>query len=144
VQPALDLALSVFLKFEAEEYDPEATDNFKRDIVHNSTAIENWVSGKNLMFVALDGGKIVGVIGEKRSDGHINLLFVDGNYHRRGIATALTNLMTAALSANGFSEITLFSSPHGLPFYKHYGFVPTGATRKEDGFIFTPMRYILN
>ena len=40
------------------------------------------------MHVALDGDKIVGLVNE-RGNGHISMLFVDGPYHRQGIATTL-------------------------------------------------------
>jgi len=65
VRPALDLALEVFLEFEAAEYEPEATPRFKTDVVYNETAIQNWINGVNSMYVACDGDKIVGVVGEK-------------------------------------------------------------------------------
>jgi ribosomal protein S18 acetylase RimI-like enzyme len=144
VRPALDLALRVFMEFEAPIYDPEATTHFKEDIVYNETFIQRWESGENAMFVALDGNTMVGVIGEKWNSGHINLLFVDGDHHRRGIATALTDHMVCDLKQRGFAKMTLFSSPYGFPFYEHYGFVATGSEQKADGFIFIPMEYTVN
>ena len=88
------------------------------------------------MYVALDGDKIVG-----RGSGYVSMLFVDGSYHRRGIATALMGTMVCELKLRGFNKITVNSSPYGLPFYRHFGFAPTGPGQKKDGFIFTPMEY---
>jgi GNAT superfamily N-acetyltransferase len=144
VRPALELAYKVFLEFEAAEYEPEATPRFENDIVYNETAINNWISGVNSMYVACDGDRIVGVIGEKWNNGHINIVFVDGQYHRNGIATDLMNHMICDLKLRGFNKITLFSSPYGLPFYLNYGFKQTDVEQRSEGFIFTPMEYTPN
>ena len=141
VRSALDLALRVFMTFEAAEYEPEATLRFEADIVHNEAAIQNWESGTNSMYVAMVSGKIIGVIGEKWGNGHINIVFVDGEYHRKGIATELMNYMICDLKLRGLNKITLFSSKYGLPFYLRYGFTPTGCEQRSDGFTFTPMAY---
>lgn len=116
VRPALELALRVFMEFEAMDYEPEAVERFKEDIVNNDVAINNWETGKNLMYVASVDGRIVSVIGERYNNGHINILFVDGQYHRRGIASVLMNYIICDLKQRGFNRITLFSSPYGLPF----------------------------
>lgn len=84
VRPALDLALKVFMEFEAAEYEPEATVNFRKDCIENETYIAKLLLGENLMFVALDSERIVGMVAE-RDNGEILLLFVDGNYHRQGV-----------------------------------------------------------
>ncbi|MDD4495907.1 MAG: GNAT family N-acetyltransferase [Eubacteriales bacterium] len=144
VRPALDLALRVFMEFEAPEYEPEAVDKFKADIVYNEQFIKNWENGTSAMYVALDNNKVVGVIGEKWNNGHINIVFVDGNYHRRGIATELMNHMVCDLKLRGFDKITLFSSPYGLPFYLNYGFTSTDVEQHSDGFIFIPVVYVPN
>ncbi|MDD4495352.1 MAG: GNAT family N-acetyltransferase [Eubacteriales bacterium] len=141
VRPALDLALKVFMEFEAPEYEPRAVDKFKADIVNNGQFIKNWENGTSAMYVALDNDRVVGVIGEKWDNGHVNIVFVDGNYHRRGIATELMNHMVCDLKLRGFDKITLFSSPYGLPFYQHCGFIPTGGEQRSEEFIFTPMEY---
>lgn len=144
IRPALDLALRVFMEFEAAEYELEAELRFKVDIINNKEAIQNWMCGKNSIYVACDGDKIVGVIGEKWGNGHINIVFVEGRYHRIGIASELMNHIICDLKLRGFDKITLFSSQYGLPFYLQYGFMPTGAEQHSDGFIFTPMEYIPN
>jgi len=144
VRPALDLAFKVFLEFEAPEYEPEAATRFKADIVDNQAAIQNWISGKNSMYVACDGVRIVGVAGEKWGNGHINIVFVDGEYHRKGIATELMNRIVCDLKLRGFNKLTLFSSPYGQPFYLKYGFTQTGPEQRSDGFIIIPMEYTPN
>jgi 8-oxo-dGTP pyrophosphatase MutT (NUDIX family) len=93
------------------------------------------------MFVALDDDGVVGVIAEKWGNGLINLLYVDGAYHRQGIATALMSLMVCELKLRKFDKITLLSSACALPFYQHYGFKPTDSEKRQGGFVFTPMEY---
>ena len=138
--PALELALRVFIEFEAPDYGQDAVVKFKSDCIENEEYINNYVTGKHLMHVALDGDKIVGLVNE-RGNGHISMLFVDGSYHRQGIATTLMSNIVCDLKLRGFDRITVNSSPYGLPFYKHFGFKPDGDEQKKDGFIFTPMSY---
>jgi GNAT superfamily N-acetyltransferase len=69
------------------------------------------------------------------------MMFVDGGYHRRGIATAMMNNMAYALQSQGINRITLNASPYGIPFYEKYGFKSTDTVQHKDGFVFTPMEY---
>lgn len=143
IYPAFELALQVFMEFEAPDYEQDAVVKFKSDCIDNEEYINNYVTGKHLMYVALEDNKIVGLVNE-RGNGHISMLFVDGLHHRQGIATTLMNYIICELKLRGFDKITLNSSPYGLPFYKHYGFKSTDTEQKKDGFIFTPMEYIPN
>lgn len=141
VRPALDLALRVFMEFEAPDYEPKATVNFTKDCIENEIYTGRLTSGENLMFVALDNDKIIGMAAE-RDNGEILLLFVDGAYHRQGIAAALMSNMICALKMQGFDRILLESSPYALPFYLQYGFRQTGDAVNNYGCIVTPMEYI--
>jgi ribosomal protein S18 acetylase RimI-like enzyme len=87
--------------------------------------------------VAIAGERIVGMVCER--DGcHIRKLYVDGAWHRRGIAT---KLMDAMMQGMDTPKITLNSSRYALPFYEKYGFTPTDEEQNKDGFVFTPMVY---
>jgi GNAT superfamily N-acetyltransferase len=125
---ALDLALRVFIEYEMPEYEPEALENFKSVL-----KIDN-------AFVASENGKIIGMINE-RGGGHVSMLFVDGDFHRNGIATALMNQMMQDLKSKNIMRITVNSSPFGVPFYEHYGFTATDEMQRKDGFIYLPMSY---
>jgi GNAT superfamily N-acetyltransferase len=125
---ALDLALRVFIEYEMPEYELEALENFKLALKINNT------------FVATKNGKVIGIINE-RGGGHVSMLFVDGDYHRNGIATALMNHMSNDLKSKDFKQITVNSSPFGVPFYEHYGFIATDEMQRKDGFIYLPMTY---
>ncbi|MHC1694093.1 MAG: GNAT family N-acetyltransferase [Eubacteriales bacterium] len=140
VYPALDLALHVFMEFEAPQYEYKAVESLQADIALKKSKSHIYIDGNRPLFVALDGRRIVGMI-DARESGHIQSLYVYGSYHHKGIATELMNHMICELKLRGIDRITLDSSPNGLPFYKHYGFMPNDKEQKRDGFIFTPMEY---
>jgi GNAT superfamily N-acetyltransferase len=143
IRPALDLALRVFMEFDAPENEPEGVEKFKADIEWKAANSEMYLSGNRLLYVASDDNKIISVI-ESNRPGHINMVFVDGAYHRRGIATTMMEWIVCELKLRGDNKITLKSTPYGLPFYLHFGFVPTDTEQRKDGFIFTPTEYIPN
>lgn len=143
IRPALDLALQIFIQFELPDYEPGAIEKFKNDCIENKEYINNYASGKHLMFVAVCEMEIIGIINE-RGNGRISMLFVDGRYHRRGIATKLMERMVCELKLTNINKITVHSSPYGVPFYKHFGFTPTDTAQKNDCFIVTPMEYIIS
>lgn len=81
---------------------------------------------------------LTGFVGIRREKSHICFFFVNGEYHRRGIGKAL---FTRVLESYPQTEITVNSSPFGVPFYKAAGFVPTSAEQTVNGIRFTPMIY---
>lgn len=142
VDEALNLALEVFMEFEAPDYKPEGAEAFK-SFIQDEQTISGFKSGICPMYAAFDNGKIVGLIGMRENKTHINLVFVKKEYHRKGIATAIFRCLIDDLlkDDHALSEITLNSSPYGLPFYLHLGFVPQSEEREEDGIRYTPMIY---
>jgi 8-oxo-dGTP pyrophosphatase MutT (NUDIX family)/GNAT superfamily N-acetyltransferase len=140
VHSALDLALRVFMEYEAPLYEPQAVESLQADITLKKSKAHIYTIGNRPLFVAMDGEYVVGMI-DARESGHIQSMYVDGAYHRKGIATVLMSHMVCELKLRGFNRITVDSSPNGLPFYKHFGFVPTDNEQKRDGFILTPMAY---
>lgn len=144
VVEALSLALAVFMEFEAPDYSPEGVETFK-SFIRDEKLINGYKLGICPMYGAFDNGKIIGIIGMRANKTHINLVFVKKEYHRKGIATALfRHLVDELLRENpALSELTLNSSPYGLPFYLKLGFVPQSEEQEEDGIRFTPMKYIV-
>lgn len=145
VESAMELALEVFLQFEAPDYDPLGIETFKKDIVENSEYINNAKAGICPIYGAFDGDRIVALIGMRSSKSHINLVFTKKEYHRRGIARSIFNyLLNDLIHENPIlEEITLNSSPYGLPFYLAIGFIPLGEEQEINGIRFTPMKYII-
>ena len=145
VMQAMGLALEVFMQFEAPDYDPSGVDTFKRDIVENAEYLENAKQGVCPIYGAFDGEKIVALMGMRSNKTHINLVFTKKEYHRKGIAKAIFNyLLEDVLRENpSLQELTLNSSPYGLPFYLHIGFIPLSDEQEINGIRFTPMKYII-
>lgn len=145
VEQALSLAMEVFMQFEAPDYKPEGVETFRKDIVENDEFIENCKKGICPIYAAFDNDKIVGIIGMRATKTHINLVFTKKEYHHRGIATAIFNFMLSDLLAENpdLKEITLNSSPYGLGFYKHIGFIALTDEQELNGIRFTPMKYII-
>ena len=145
VESAMALALEVFMQFEAPDYHPSGVETFKRDIVENADYLEKAKKGICPIYAAFDGEKIVSIIGMRSNRTHINLVFTKKEYHRKGIATAIFNyLLEDVLNENpSLQELTLNSSPYGLPFYLHIGFVPLSEEQEINGIRFTPMKYVV-
>lgn len=144
VEQALNLAMEVFMQFEAPDYKPEGVETFKKDIIENDEFIENCKKGVCPIYAAFEKNKIVGIIGMRANKTHISLVFTKKEYHHRGIATAIFNfLLNDRLAENpDLKEITLNSSPYGLGFYKHMGFIALTGEQELNGIRFTPMKYI--
>lgn len=141
-QDAMALAWKTFLRFEADVYTSEGVNNF-RNFITDSTLYRMFVMGAYQMFVALDQGKVIGMI-TLRNPTHISLLFVDEKYHRHGIGRALVKYLTEyLLSEVGVSKVTVNSSPYGVGFYHKLGFRDIRSEEKKDGIIYTPMEFIL-
>lgn len=146
VESAMNLALEVFMQFEAPDYDPLGIDTFKNDIVENPEYLKMAKLGMCPIYGAFDGDRMVAIIGMRSSKTHINLVFTKKEYHRRGIAKSIFNyLLNDLLSENPLlEELTLNSSPYGLPFYLAIGFIPLSEEQEINGIRFTPMKYIIN
>ena len=87
--------------------------------------------------------KLVGLIALKNNS-HISLLFVDGNYHRKGIGRNLvmTVIDYSALKLHT-DELTVNASPYAVEFYHKLGFIDTSEVISSDGVQFTPMKYVI-
>ena len=140
IAPAVDLAWRTFVKYDAPDYGAEHTERMRKAIEDrlNDLSIYN----QRLLVVALVDGKVVGMI-ETYGTNRISLLFVDSEHQRKGIATAMMSKIASELKVRGYDKIVLNSSPHGLPFYKHFGFVVVEEEKNPDTPWKTPMSYIL-
>lgn len=141
-EDAMSLAWRTFLRFEADVYSPEGVRNFE-NFITDSTLYRMFVVGSYQLFVALDGKKIVGML-TLRGGSHISLLFVDEQYHRRGIGRALMQyLSNYLLTELQTSRVTVNASPYGVEFYHKLGFRDLRPQEKKDGIIYTPMEFVL-
>lgn len=144
VDEALELALEVFLEFEAPDYKPQGVETFK-GFIGDEKIIQGFKSGRCPMFAAFENGKMAGLIGMRENKTHINLVFVKKEYQHKGIATELFRYLLSELRRENpaLSEITLNSSPYGVPFYLRLGFAPQSGELEEDGIRYTPMKFFV-
>lgn len=145
IDQAMALALEVFMQFEAPDYGPEGVASFKRDIVENPVYLDNVKAGNCPIYGAFDKGTLVAIIGMRSNRTHINLVFTKKEYHRQGVARAVFQYLLEDIKKEfpQTKELTLNSSPYGLPFYLRMGFVPTGKEQTINGIRFTPMKFII-
>lgn len=141
-QDAMALAWKTFLKYEADDYTPEGIRSF-REFITDNTLYRMFLLGSYEMIIALEEKRIIGMI-TVRGGGHVSLLFVDEQYHKRGVGRALIQyLCRYLLTEEGISRITVNASPYGLGFYHKLGFRDTGLEMQQSGIRYTPMELIL-
>jgi GNAT superfamily N-acetyltransferase len=134
---ALTLIRDVFYEYEAPEYSNEGVEEFMRFLTLENCR-DMIKQDKIYFWTCENNGKTIGVLGA-RSD-HINLLFVNGDYHRKGIARRLIELMIERFNP---TEITVNSSPYAVEAYRKLGFVSTDNERTKNGIRFIPMKRTL-
>ena len=89
---------------------------------------------------AYDGEHMVGMIA-LRNESHISLLFVDKEYHYRGIGRSLVMAMTDYVKQElGKIAVSVNASPYAVGFYHKIGFHDVGLQTHSSGIIYTPMR----
>lgn len=137
-EDAMALAWKTFLEFEGDVYPPEGVRNFE-DFITDSGLKRMFVMGTYQMMAAYDGAKLVGMI-SMRNEKHISLLFVDSDYHMRGIGRALVSALAEYVKEEmGHRQLTVNAAPYGVEFYHRLGFFDLGPQKQQDGIIFTPM-----
>jgi len=139
---AMELVLRIFMEFEAPEYAEEGVAEFQA-FIEPSTITSKMESGEFLLWGAFYQERVVGIIAIKPSL-HISLMFVDKQYHRRGIARRLFDTVLNCRNViNGHDRVTVNSSPYAVNVYRRLGFQPTGTEQTINGLRFTPMEYTL-
>ena len=112
-------------KVNAADYTPEQLSAWAdglKDIGEWNTSLM-----ANAAYVAEEGGRIVG-FGDISSDGYLDRLYVAADCQRRGIATALCNILEQP-----FSRIEVHASVTAKPFFERRGYVaisPNTVVRK--------------
>ncbi len=136
---ASKLIWNVFSKFVAPGYTEEGIETFRK-YIEPLELLSLIGSGKLFMSGCFDQEKIVGVAAI-RDYCHVSLLFVDKEYHGRGIAKALFSEAAGKCIKEKpeIQEITVNSSPFAVPVYKKLGFIETGEQVTNNGITFVPM-----
>lgn len=139
---AFSLIWNVFSEFVAPDYSKEAVDNFKNNFIESEEFKERFKNGKQFMYGAYLEQEITGIISVSENN-HVSCVFVDKEFHRKGIATNLFNYMITELRKKKVEKITLNASPYAVPFYHEIGFKDLSKEQNFQGIVFTPMEFIL-
>lgn len=93
----------------------------------------------NLMFVAEDGGKPIGVI-ELKEGRHIAVFFIEPAYQKQGVGK---QLLREAFAHARQDQITVNASLTSVPAYQTFGFEPSGEISESGGLVYQPMTRVL-
>ena len=140
--PAMKMIWKTFLKFEGEDYSPEGIRNFF-DFITDDDLYCAFLRGDYQMMVALDEERVIGAA-SVRNRNHLSLLFVDEEYHRRGVGRTLMKKMTEYLKTEaGERYMSLKASPYAVEFYRKLGFHAVTPEEEISGIRVTGMEKIL-
>lgn len=133
---ALELALKVFMEYEAPDYSEDGTETFRKLMSDDDYIADIRCCGA----FDTETNDLTGMIATRSEGTHITLFFVDGRCHRRGIGR---ELMRLAVRHNTTGRLTVNSSPYAVEIYKKLGFFPTGPEEVSDGIRFTHMEKMI-
>lgn len=137
----LDLVWRVFEEFEAPEYAADGIREF-RDFIAADAVKARMSANELLLWGCWEDDEIVGMIATKPPC-HVALLFVDKNYHRRGIAKSLYHTALDYYIGNStYNEMTVNSSPYAVEIYHKLGFVDVSGEQTVNGLRFVPMKHV--
>lgn len=140
--PAMKMIWKTFLKFEGEDYSPEGIQNFF-DFISDDNLYRAFLRGDYQMMVALDENRVIGAA-SIRNYNHLSLLFVDEEYHYRGVGRALMKKMFEYLKTEaGERYMSLTSSPYAVDFYHKLGFRTVKPEEEISGIRVTSMVRLL-
>ena len=144
--PAMHMIWKTFLKYEAVDYTEEGIRNF-HEFITDEHLYKSFRQGRYQMMVALDGARIIGAA-SVRNYNHLSLLFVDEEYHHRGVGRSLMGRMCEYLKKEaGERYMSLKAAPYAVDFYRKLGFHAVHAEETFSGIItagaaFTSMHYV--
>lgn len=141
-QSTMSMIWKTFLKYEAVDYTEEGIQNFY-DFITNGRIYKMFLEGNYLMMVALDHDRIIGVI-SVRNGNHISLLFVDEEYHKKGIGRELIRKMSEYLKySRNQIYVSVKAAPYAVGFYRRVGFRECSPEQEFSGIRVTSMQMFL-
>lgn len=141
-EDAIQLAWDTFLIFEAPDYGKAGIKSFK-SFIRDPMLKRMFIMGEYIAYGAFlrDTGDIIGVLGV-RGITHVSLLFVQADFHHRGIASAMMYRFFSDAKRKRVRGVTVNSSPFAVGFYHKIGFEDTDHEIVTDGIRYTPMEYL--
>lgn len=138
VEETFNLILKVSKEFMFPTYSKEGQIEFRNRLVQIKSKLidKNYIS-----FIAEENGKVIGMIqGSIRENyASVGLLFVDNNYHRKGIGTELMKIIENKFKKE-IDLVKLYSSIFALDFYQKIGYRKTTGLRSKNGIVYCPMK----
>ncbi len=124
----------------AEDLTDEGIDLFISIVSPEALAERTGAEG-SIFLTAWIGKSLVGTL-VMRDGNHINLFFVDSQYHRKGIGKTLLQRAISMIKEkyNGAREIWVQSSRFAVPSYQAMGFKLQGKEIEEKGIFSIKMR----
>lgn len=139
--PAMKMIWKTFMKFEGKDYTEEGIRNFF-DFITDDNLYKAFLKGDYQMMVALDGERVIGA-GSIRNANHLSLLFVDEEYHHRGIGRRLlTKLCEYLKLEEGERYMSLKAAPYAVNFYYKLGFRAVSPEEEYSGIRVTSMEKV--
>ena len=140
--PAMKMIWQTFLAFEGEDYSDEGIQKFHEFITDDNLYV-SFLKGEYQLLVAVDHGNVVGA-GSIRSGNFLSLLFVDEDYHHRGLGSAIVQRLCEYLKNEaGERYMVVHSSPYAVNFYRKQGFRMVKPEMEYSGIRVTPMEKML-
>ena len=139
--PTMKMIWRTFLKYDSVDYTKEGVKNFF-DFISDDDLHEAFLKGRYLLMVAVDGDRIIGA-GSLRNRNHLSLLFVDEEYHRRGVGSTILEMLCDYLQHEaGERYISVKAAPYAVGFYKREGFRIVKPEEEISGIRVTSMEKI--
>lgn len=129
IDELIKLVNQVAKKYVFSDFEQDGIDSFNQ--VNKRTF---YLDKDNLTYVCIDAGKIIGMVVLSQGN-HLSLLFVDSDYHGRGIGKQLMTLIDNL----SLGDIEVNSGIYAKAFYEKMGFRSIGDLTKKDGILYYPM-----
>lgn len=141
-KPAMEMIWRTFLKFEGNDYTEEGIRNFF-EFITDDGLYQSFLKGEYQLMVAVDADRVIGA-GSVRNRNHLSLLFVDENYHHRGVGRALLEQLWNYLrTEEGEHYMSVKASPYAVDFYRRLGFQAVTGEQEYSGIRVTSMEKFL-
>lgn len=139
--PAMKMIWRTFLKYEGKDYTREGIQNFF-DFITDDELYTAFLRGSYQMMVAVEDGRIIGA-GTIRGGNHLSLLFVDEDYHHKGVGRAIMNSLCLYLKEEaGERLMSLKAAPYAVDFYRRLGFRVVKPEEEYSGIRVTEMEKV--
>ncbi len=135
-EEASKMMFRTFYRYVMPTYTMEGVEFF-RDATSALSLSMNTYDKSIVVYGCFDEEKLCGVLA-RRGKNHVLLYFADERYVGRGVGRHL--FARFLRSVDPTKPITVNSTDYAVPIYEHYGFVPTGKRRCENGVTYTPMK----